>query len=186
MCKSLARERRLLPGKRGKIRSQRERGTAHLCQTYMDNIVFRSFYLKNVRRYAIISINALPIDFHAPDSLGAQLEEENKGGVPMSLEAITSITEAEAQAKAAVAAAEGKAKQMLADAREAGKAALDAAAAKADNELAQLKLQTEKKAVEEAERLARQLEEQKTGLRELAGGKLEQAAALIVERIVNN
>ena len=61
----------------------------------------------------------------------------------MSFEAITNITDAEAQAKAAVAGAEGKAKQMLADAQDAGRAALDAAVAKAESELAELKQKTE-------------------------------------------
>ena len=57
----------------------------------------------------------------------------------MSFEAITSIAGAEADAKAAAAAAELKSKQMLSDAEAAGKASVEAAAAKADEELIELR-----------------------------------------------
>ena len=57
----------------------------------------------------------------------------------MSFEAITNIAQAEALAKASVADAETKARQMLADAETAGKAAMEAAGAKAEAELVQLR-----------------------------------------------
>ena len=52
----------------------------------------------------------------------------------MSFEAVSNIAQAEAQAKVTVAEAESKAKQMLADADTAGKLAIDAACAKAEEE----------------------------------------------------
>ena len=53
----------------------------------------------------------------------------------MSFEAVSNIAQAEAQAKVTVAEAESRAKQMLADADTAGKLAIDAACAKAEEEL---------------------------------------------------
>ena len=85
---------------------------------------------------------------------------KGEGGVWMSLEAITSVTRAEQEAKNAVAAAQAKAKQLLSEAQAAGEASLEAARAKADSEL--------------------------EALRKKAEGKLDAAAALIVERIVND
>ena len=103
----------------------------------------------------------------------------------MSFEAITSITEAEAQAKAAVAAAEAQARQMLADAETAGKAVLEAAGVKAESELAELRRKTEEKSRAQTDELAQVLDGRKSALRAKAESKLEEAAALIVERIVN-
>jgi len=104
----------------------------------------------------------------------------------MSFEAINSIAQAEAEAKAAVQAAEAKVKQMLADAENTGKNAVKAAIAKADSELAELRRQTDEKAVTEAGELMEELEKQKAALRTGAEAKLQEAAALVVERIVNN
>ena len=53
-------------------------------------------------------------------------------------------------------------------------------------ELAELSRQVDEKAKAQAETLAAQLENQKAALRAKAGGKLDQAAALVVERIVNS
>lgn len=104
----------------------------------------------------------------------------------MSFEAITSIAQAEAEAKAAVAAAEVKARQMLADADAAGKAAVEAACSKAVEELAELSRQAKEKAVGDAQTLAGELENQKAVLRSRAETRLDQAASLVVERIVNS
>ena len=109
-----------------------------------------------------------------------------KGGVPMSFEAISSITQAEAEARAMVAGAEQRARQLAADAENAGKLAVDAAAAKAAEELAELSRQVDDKARAQAEAYAAELENKKAALRAKAGGKLDQAAALVVERIVNS
>ena len=109
-----------------------------------------------------------------------------KGGVPMSFEAINSITQAEAEARAAVAGAELRARQLAEDAENAGKLAVEAALEKAGEELAELSRQVDAKAQAQAQELAAQLENQKAALRAKAGGKLDQAAALVVERIVNS
>ena len=75
---------------------------------------------------------------------------------------------------------------MRTDTEAAGNAALDAAAAKADSELAELRRQADEKAMDAAGGLSKQLETTKAELRKKAEGKLEKAATLIVERIVNS
>ena len=119
--------------------------------------------------------------------IGRESEKINKeGGVPMSFEAITSVMAAEAEAKASVAAAEAKARQLLADAETEGKAAVEAAAAKAESELRELRRRTEEKAGIESRELTETLEGRQAQLRAQAEPRLEEAAALIVERIVND
>lgn len=104
----------------------------------------------------------------------------------MSFEAITEITRAETDAKAAVASAEAKARQMLADAENAGKASIEAACSKADGELSELRRKADEKAMTEASGLSNAMENKKAALRVKAEAKLEKAAALVVERIVNS
>ena len=104
----------------------------------------------------------------------------------MSFEAITSVKTAEAEAKASIAAAELRAKQMLADAESAGRAAVEAAAARAESELKELRRRTEEKSEQENLALADTLKGRESMLRAQAEPQLEQAAALIVERIVND
>ena len=104
----------------------------------------------------------------------------------MSLEAITSVTNAEREAKAAVAAAQVQARQLLADADTAGKAALDAARAKADSELETLRVRAEERSRTDAAALTRELGSRREELCRKAEAKLDAAAALIVERIVKD
>ena len=104
----------------------------------------------------------------------------------MSFEAITSITGAEAAAKATIAGAELKAKQMLADAQSAGKLAVEAAGKKAEGELQELNRQAADKARADAETVSGELENRKAALRARAEARLEEAATLVVERIVNS
>lgn len=104
----------------------------------------------------------------------------------MSFEAITSIAQAENEAKAIIAGAEAKAKQMVADAESAGKAAVEAAYAKAESELKELRRQADEQAMSEAGELSGDMENRKAVLRAKAEAKLEKAAALVVERIVNS
>ena len=66
------------------------------------------------------------------------------------------------------------------------RAAVEAAAAKADAELRELKRKAEEKYQSEAGEQAEVLEGRKAALRAQAEEKLAGAAALIVERIVNN
>ena len=104
----------------------------------------------------------------------------------MSFEAISNIAQAEAQAKTTVSNAETRAKQLAADAESAGKLAVEAAVQKADDELKELSRQINDKARGRAEALSGELENQKAALRAKAQGKLDQAAAIVVERIVNS
>lgn len=104
----------------------------------------------------------------------------------MSFEAITGIVGAETQAKAAVAGAEARAKQMLTDAQSAGKASVEAACAKAEIELAELRRKAGEKARDQAGAFSGELENRKAALRAKAEARLEKAAALVVERIVND
>ena len=104
----------------------------------------------------------------------------------MSLEAITSVAAAEQEAKAAVAAAQAQTKQMLADAEAAGKASLEAAREKADSELEQLRSKAQEKSRADTRALTLELENDRLELRRKAESRLDEAAALIVERIVNN
>ena len=104
----------------------------------------------------------------------------------MSFIAITGITDAEAEAKETVSRAEAKAKQMIADAESAGKAAVAAAEAKAEGELVELRRRSDEKAVAEAGKLSKELENKKAALRARAEARIDQAASLVAERIVNS
>lgn len=104
----------------------------------------------------------------------------------MSFEAIASIAEAEARAKQTAADAEARAKQMIADAETAGKAAVEAACEKADSEVAELRRQADEKAIREANARSSENENLKAALRAKAETKLNKAAKLVVERIVNS
>ena len=104
----------------------------------------------------------------------------------MSFEAISNIAQAEAQAKTTVANAEARAKQLAADTESAGKLAVEAAVQKADTELKELGRQVNEKATAQAEQLSGELENQKAALRAKAEARLEEAAAIVVERIVNS
>lgn len=104
----------------------------------------------------------------------------------MSFEAITAISKAEDEAKAAVLEAEALAKQMIAAAQDSGRKLVEAAGAKASSELAEQKRLAEGKAMDEAEALVRLTNDQKAALKTKAGERLEKAATLVVERIVNS
>ena len=104
----------------------------------------------------------------------------------MSFDAINNIAQAELDAKAAVAAAEQKAKQLIAEAEDAGRASVEAAIAKADGELEELRRRAGEKSETDAQRLRDELATKKAVLLAKAEAKLEKAAALVVERIVND
>ena len=72
------------------------------------------------------------------------------------------------------------------DAYNAGKAAVEAAAAKAEAELQELRKQANDKAVSDAGALSAEVESKKAAMRAVAEARLEKAAALVVERIVNS
>ena len=103
----------------------------------------------------------------------------------MSFEAITMINKAEESAKMGRAQVLADSKAAETAAVEAGKAAVEAAVAKARQQVQDLQADLEAKANAAAEGLAGDIENQKAAMRACAEGKLDQAAALIVERIVN-
>ena len=144
------------------------------------------FALKQLPTCGIINIPLTSVNSLTEHIVLLILKLNRRGGVPMSFEAISSIAQAEHEAKTAVAAAEGRSKQMLSDAEAAGKAAVEAAGSKAEEELAELNRQAKEKAKGSARALAGELENQKAVLRSRAEARLEQAASLVVERIVNS
>ena len=103
----------------------------------------------------------------------------------MSLEAITTISEAEENARRMKAEAAAAAKAAEAAALAEGKTALEAAAQKAASELAELRAKSDEKAREDARQLASDTENKKAAMRARADTRLGKAAALIVERVVN-
>ena len=104
----------------------------------------------------------------------------------MSFEAIYNISQAETEGKAAVAAAEQKAKSLIAEAEAEGKASVEAAIARAEGELQELRVKAGEKEKAEAAALADELATKKAVLLAKAEAKLDKAASLVVERIVNN
>ena len=86
----------------------------------------------------------------------------------------------------AVAAAEAKARQLIAEAEAAGNASVEEAVARADRELELLYAKAGAKNSADAEALARELEDRKAALLAKAQERLDSAASLVVERIVNN
>lgn len=103
----------------------------------------------------------------------------------MSFEAIESITAAELGAKKCIADAQAKAKQMLAEAEAAGKESIRSAKQKAELEIVELKRRSEAVADADVSGLRAENENKMAALKAKAEGRLEKAAALVAERIVN-
>ena len=104
----------------------------------------------------------------------------------MSFEAIKGISDAEVLAKVKLSEAEAQARQMLADAEATGKASLEAAKSRADSELRVLREKAEKQTSEKVAALEHESQLEAEQLRSAAEGKLGDAAALVVERIVGS
>lgn len=104
----------------------------------------------------------------------------------MSLEAIASITRAEEKARAMKADAAAEGKRAIAQAQQDGEAAIAAAVKKADAEIALAIKNAETKAKNDAAELAQSYENRKAAMRVKADARLDKAAELIVERIVNS
>lgn len=103
----------------------------------------------------------------------------------MSFEAILTISEAEESAKRRIAAAQAAAKTAQADAVAEGESAMLAAAQRAADELLQLRTKSDEKAKADVEQLASGTENKKAAMRAHSEARMERAADLIVERIVN-
>lgn len=102
----------------------------------------------------------------------------------MSLEAIKIISAAEDAAKRRKAEVSAEMKQALSDAEAAGQATIAAAKTKAAAELRDLREQAEATAARETADTAGSTQNRMASLRIKAESRLDQAAALIVERIV--
>ena len=87
---------------------------------------------------------------------------------------------------ASVVVAQAEAKRLVAQAQEDGEASVRAAAKKADDEIAELTRTAEEKAKADASELAQSNENKKAAMRVKAEKRLDKAAELIVERIVNS
>ena len=107
------------------------------------------------------------------------------GGVSISFEAITAIEQAEAQARQLKAEALAAAKAAEAAAVEEGKLAMEAARKKAESEVKELRAKSDDKAKQDAVALASDTENKKAAMRARADARMDKAAALIVERVVN-
>lgn len=104
----------------------------------------------------------------------------------MSFEAITTVREAEERARQIKTEAAQSAAEAIEAAEADGKAALQAALDKARGELKSLQTKTDEKATQDAETLAAETKESHAAMRTRANARLDQAASLIVERIVNS
>ena len=104
----------------------------------------------------------------------------------MSFEAITTVREAEARAKQIKLEATQAAAEAIEAAELDGKAAVEAALDKAREELRTLRSKSDEKATQDAETLAATTKDREAVMRSRAEAKLDQAASLIVERIVNS
>lgn len=103
----------------------------------------------------------------------------------MSLEAIKEIIEAEELARLAKTEALALSKKLIAEEEENGKLAVTSAAEKADEELRELKRETDEKAAIEAKELSRKTENSIAAIRVKAESRMDAAVALVTERIVN-
>ena len=100
----------------------------------------------------------------------------------MSFEAITTISDAENRARQIKADAQAAAVEA---AQAEGKAAIEAAVGKAQQELQTLRAKSDEKAKADAETLAAETKNKEAAMRIKAKTNLDRAASLIVERIVN-
>lgn len=104
----------------------------------------------------------------------------------MSLEAIKQVTQAEAESKQRKAEAIAAAKKLVAQAEQAGEQTLRSACADADAKARELMVQAEERSAVHAAGIAAQSKQDCAALCSAAEGKLDQAAALIVRRVVSS
>lgn len=102
------------------------------------------------------------------------------------MDAIKQVTQVEANAKQRKAEAVAAAKKLISDAEQAGKQALQSACARAEAEAKELMAQAEERSAVRAAEIATQSRQDCAALRSAAESKLDQAAALIVRRVVSS
>lgn len=103
----------------------------------------------------------------------------------MSLEAVKQVTQAEEQGRAAKAQAAQEAKRLIAEAEKAGRQTVQDAQAEAAAQVRQLMAEAEQVASGETAQVRAQARADADRLRIQAEGRLEQAAALIVGKVVD-
>ena len=104
----------------------------------------------------------------------------------MSLEAIKQVTQAEAETKQRKAEAIAAAKKLVADAEQSGKQVLQNACNQAEAKARELMLQAEERAAVRVAEIAAQSKQECAALCSTAESKLDEAAALIVRRVVSS
>ena len=104
----------------------------------------------------------------------------------MSLEAVQKVTETEQKARARRAEAVEQAKRLTAEAERAGQARLSQARAEAEAQVKAMFAQAEEAAAADAEAVMEETRRSCDGLRREAEGRLEDAAALIIRRVVGD
>lgn len=104
----------------------------------------------------------------------------------MSLEAIKKVAQTEAETKQRKAEALAAAKKMVSDAQLAGEQALRNTYAEAEAKAKELMLQAEERASTRASEIAAQSQQECAALCSAAEHKLDDAAALIVRRVVSS
>lgn len=102
------------------------------------------------------------------------------------MEAIQKVTQAEAESKQRKADAIADAKKLVAQAEQAGAQTLRNVCAEAEAKAKELMTQAEERAAARAAEIAAQSKQDCAALCNAAEGKLEQAAALIVRRVVSS
>ncbi len=111
--------------------------------------------------------------------------DQKKGGEEMALEGIKQVTETEALVRQRKAEALAQAKKTVADARRAGEEALASARAQAESQAKLFLQEAEKKASVHTEQVVEETKRSCEALRQSAEGRMKDAAALIVRRVVN-
>ena len=102
----------------------------------------------------------------------------------MYVESIVSISETEERVRRMKAEAAAAAKRSLAEARAKGEQLVADSIREAEAELADMGRAADEAAIESARELAKSGEAKKTSMRERAEKRMDEAVALIVERIV--
>ncbi len=109
-----------------------------------------------------------------------------KGGESMSLEAIQQVTEAEQTNRTRKAEAQAEAKRLVAEAERTGKARLAEARTQAEAQARGFMKSAEDQAAKHASEVTAKTQKACDALRAKAEGRLADAAASIVRRVVKN
>lgn len=112
--------------------------------------------------------------------------EPQKEGENMSLEAIKQVTQTEAESKQRKAEAIAAARKLVSDAEQAGKEHLKKACAEAEAGAKELMVQAEERSRVRSAEIAAQSKKDCAALCSAAEDRLDQAAALIVRRVVSS